>query len=52
MNQSLVAVLGAFGFHSRLTDCVRMGAACEIPLIHEDTSLMESRVTTGPDWKF
>jgi hypothetical protein len=42
----------AFGFRSRITDNVDIGAAYEIPLTNEDNSLMESRVTVDLVWKF
>jgi hypothetical protein len=45
-------VSAAFGFRSRLTDCIDVGAAYEIPLTNEDNSLMESRVTVDLVWKF
>jgi hypothetical protein len=45
-------VSAAFGFRSRLTDNIDVGAAYEIPLTNEDNSLMESRVTVDLVWKF
>lgn len=45
-------VSAAFGFRSRITDCVDVGAAYEIPLTSEDNSLMESRVTVDLVWRF
>jgi hypothetical protein len=45
-------VSAAFGFRSRLSDSVDVGAAYEIPLTNEDNSLMESRVTVDLVWQF
>ena len=45
-------VSAAFGFRSRITESVDIGAAYEIPLTNEDDSLMESRVTVDLVWKF
>ncbi|NQX01468.1 hypothetical protein HQ447_12480 [bacterium] len=45
-------VSAAFGFRSRITDSVDIGAAYEIPLTNEDNSLMESRVTVDLVWQF
>ena len=45
-------VSAAFGFRSRITDCIDVGAAYEIPLTNEEDSLMESRVTVDLVWKF
>jgi hypothetical protein len=45
-------VSAAFGFRSRITDSVNVGAAYEIPLTNEDNSLMESRVTVDLVWQF
>ena len=45
-------VSAAFGFRSRITDSIDVGAAYEIPLTNEDDSLMESRVTVDLVWKF
>jgi hypothetical protein len=45
-------VTAAFGFRSRITDNIDVGAAYEIPLTDEEESLMESRVTVDLIWKF
>lgn len=45
-------VSAAFGFRSRITDSINVGAAYEIPLTDEDNSLMESRVTVDLVWEF
>jgi hypothetical protein len=45
-------VSAAFGFRSRLTDCIDVGAAYEIPLTDEENGLMEERVTIDLVWKF
>ena len=45
-------VTAAFGFRSRITDNIDVGAAYEIPLTEEEESLMESRVTVDLIWKF
>jgi hypothetical protein len=45
-------VSAAFGFRSRITDSINVGAAYEIPLTNEDNSLMESRVTVDLVWQF
>jgi len=42
----------AFGFRSRITDSIDVGAAYEIPITNEEDSLMESRVTVDLVWKF
>jgi hypothetical protein len=42
----------AFGFRSRITESVDVGAAYEIPLSNDNDSLMESRVTVDLVWKF
>lgn len=45
-------VSAAFGFRSRLCDCVDVGAAYELPLTNEEDSLMDSRLTVDLVWKF
>lgn len=45
-------VTAAFGFRSRLTDCVDVGAAYEIPLTDEEDGLMDDRITLDLVWKF
>lgn len=45
-------VSAAFGFRSRLTDCIDVGAAYEIPLTNDEDSLMKDRVTVDLVWKF
>ncbi len=45
-------VSAAIGFRSRLSDSLDVGAACEIPLTHDEDSLMESRVTVDLVWQF
>lgn len=45
-------VSAAFGFRARLTDCIDVGAAYEIPLTNEEDSLMDERVTIDLVWKF
>lgn len=45
-------VSAAFGFRSRITDCIDVGAAYEIPLTNEEDSLMEERITVDLVWKF
>jgi hypothetical protein len=45
-------VTAAFGFRSRLTDAVNVGAAYEIPLTDEEDSVMEERVTIDLIWNF
>jgi hypothetical protein len=42
----------AFGFRARLTDCVNVGAAYEIPLTNEEDSVMDERVTVDLIWNF
>jgi hypothetical protein len=51
-NENRDFVSAAFGFRSRITDNIDVGAAYEIPLTHESDSLMESRVTVDLVWKF
>lgn len=51
-NENRDFVSAAFGFRSRITDCVDVGAAYEIPLTNEKDGLMESRVTVDLVWKF
>ncbi|MGL5016988.1 MAG: hypothetical protein ACRDBP_02560 [Luteolibacter sp.] len=51
-NENRDFVSAAFGFRSRITDSIDVGAAYEIPLTHEEDSLMESRVTIDLVWKF
>ena len=45
-------VSAAVGFRSRITDCVNIGAAYEIPLTDEEDSLMDERVTLDLVWMF
>lgn len=45
-------VSAAFGFRSRLTDCIDVGAAYEIPLTDDENSLMSERITVDLIWKF
>jgi len=45
-------VTAAFGFRSRITDAVNVGAAYEIPLTDEEDSVMEERVTIDLIWNF
>jgi hypothetical protein len=45
-------VSAAFGFRSRLTDNIDVGAAYEIPLTDENNSLMSERITVDLVWKF
>jgi hypothetical protein len=45
-------VSAAFGFRSRITDNVNIGAAYEIPLTDEEDSLMDDRVTLDLIWNF
>lgn len=45
-------VTAAFGFRSRLTDSIDIGAAYEIPLTNDEDSLMRERVTVDLVWKF
>ena len=45
-------VTAAFGFRSRITDSIDVGAAYEIPLTDEEESLMDERVTVDLIWKF
>lgn len=45
-------VTAAFGFRSRITDSVNVGAAYEIPLTNEEDSVMEERVTLDLIWNF
>lgn len=45
-------VTAAFGFRSRITDAIDIGAAYEIPLTNEESSLMDERVTIDLIWNF
>ena len=45
-------VTAAFGFRSRLTDAVDVGAAYELPLTDEEDSVTDYRVTVDLIWKF
>lgn len=45
-------VTAAVGFRARLTDCVNVGAAYEIPLTDEEDSVMDERVTIDLIWNF
>ena len=45
-------VTAAIGFRSRITDCVDVGAAYEIPLTNDENSLIDERVTVDLIWKF
>jgi hypothetical protein len=51
-HQNRDLVTAAFGFRSRLTDSVDVGAAYEIPLTNDENSLMEDRITVDLIWKF
>lgn len=45
-------VTAAIGFRSRITDCIDVGAAYEIPLTNDENSLIDERVTVDLIWKF
>ncbi len=45
-------VSAAVGFRSRITDCIHIGAAYEIPLTDEEDSLMDERITIDLVWNF
>jgi hypothetical protein len=45
-------VTAAFGFRSRLTDSVDVGAAYEIPLTNDENSVIDYRVTVDLIWEF
>ncbi len=45
-------VSAAFGFRSRITDSIDIGAAYEIPLTDEENSLTDDRITVDLVWKF
>ena len=45
-------VTAAFGFRSRITDQIDIGAAYEIPLTNDEESLWDERVTVDLIWKF
>jgi hypothetical protein len=45
-------VTAAVGFRSRITDNIDVGAAYEIPLTDEESSLWDERVTLDLIWKF
>jgi hypothetical protein len=45
-------VSAAFGFRSRITDAIDIGAAYEIPLTNDESSLMDERVTIDLIWNF
>ena len=45
-------VSAAFGFRSRITDNINIGAAYELPLTDEEDSLMDDRVTVDLIWTF
>lgn len=45
-------VTAAFGFRSRLSDAISLGAAYEIPLTDKETTLMDERVTVDLVWTF
>jgi hypothetical protein len=45
-------VTAAIGFRSRITDCVNIGAAYEIPLTDDESSLIEERFTLDLIWNF
>lgn len=51
-NENRDFVSAAFGFRSRLTDCVNVGAAYEIPLSNDEDSLMKDRITIDLVWTF
>lgn len=42
----------ALGFRSRITDSIDIGAAYEIPLTDDESSLMDERITVDLIWKF
>jgi hypothetical protein len=45
-------VTAAFGFRSRITDSINVGAAYEIPLTNEEDSVIDKRVTVDLIWNF
>jgi hypothetical protein len=45
-------VTAAFGFRSRITDSVDVGAAYEIPLTNEEDSVIDDRITVDLIWRF
>ena len=45
-------VSAAFGFRSRITDSIQVGAAYEIPLTDEEDSVMDERITLDLIWTF
>ena len=45
-------VSAAFGFRSRITDCIDLGVAYELPLTDDSSSLMKDRVTVDLVWQF
>ena len=45
-------VTAAIGFRSRITDCVNIGAAYEIPLTDDKNSLWDDRFTVDLIWNF
>lgn len=45
-------VTAAFGFRSRLSESVDVGAAYEIPLTDDESSLMDERITVDLIWRF
>jgi hypothetical protein len=45
-------VSAAIGFRSRLTDTITAGVAYELPLTHEENSLMDDRITLDLVWRF
>lgn len=45
-------VSAAIGFRSRLTDCIDIGAAYELPLTDDENGLMDDRITIDLVWKF
>ena len=51
-HQNRDLVTAAFGFRSRITDSIDVGAAYEIPLTDEEDSLIDDRITVDLIWKF
>lgn len=51
-SQNRDLVTAAIGFRSRLTDCVDLGFAYEIPLTDENDSIIDKRFTVDLVWRF
>lgn len=45
-------VTAAFGFRSRLTDCINTGVAYELPLTDDENGVTEGRLTVDLVWTF